>query len=38
MLSPMIDMFKLIWWAAIGLFRSGVSLEVKILALLYSAD
>ena len=26
-------MFKLIWWAAIGLFRSGVSLVVEILAL-----
>ncbi len=26
-------MFKLIWRAAIGLFRSGVSLDVEILAL-----
>jgi transposase InsO family protein len=27
------DMFKLIWWAVIGLFRSRASLEAEILAL-----
>ena len=27
------DMLKLIWWAVIGLFRSRVSLEAKILTL-----
>ena len=33
MLSPMGDMLRLIWWAAIGLFRSKTSLEAEILTL-----
>jgi hypothetical protein len=32
MLTPM-DVLTLIWWAIIGLFRSGVSLEAEILTL-----
>jgi hypothetical protein len=31
--SPMEDMLKLIWSAVIGLFRTRVSLEAKILTL-----
>jgi hypothetical protein len=27
------DLLKLIWWAVVGLFRSGVSLEAEILTL-----
>src|SRR5450631_4205628 len=30
---PMGDVFKLIWWAVIGLFRSRASLEAEILTL-----
>ena len=33
MLRLMGDMFKLIWWAVIGLFRSRASLEAEILML-----
>jgi len=33
MLRLMRDMLKLIWWVVIGLFRSRVSLEAKILSL-----
>jgi hypothetical protein len=31
--SPLGDIFKLIWWAVIGLFRSRVSLQAEILTL-----
>jgi hypothetical protein len=33
MLCSMGDMFKLIWWVVIGLFRSRASLEAEIVAL-----
>jgi hypothetical protein len=33
MLRLMGDMLKLIWWVAIGLFRSRASLEAEIVAL-----
>jgi hypothetical protein len=33
MLCSIEDMFKLIWWVVIGLFRSRASLEAEIVAL-----
>ena len=33
MLAAMGDIFKLIWWIVIGLFRSRASLEAEILVL-----
>ena len=33
MLALMGDVFKLIWWVVIGLFRSRDSLEAEIVAL-----
>ena len=33
MLAAMIDLYKLIWWAFAGLFRSRAALEAEILVL-----